>query len=177
MADACRKEFETFFSRPWTEGLARRYALDPATSSTNDKSGALLLRLQQVMVDIGNFKDDPTVLGARNDGPLKTKLLLDWAARHPRLLASFPKWDAKRLVDPFDTPRQWLIRRVRSGAPQFLGRLKRGGEYSPRELAVISLLAGNFPSTDNRRFRGQGYTVAEIIDAETKYMRKYMKRA
>ncbi len=129
----------------------------------------LLSRLQTVMVEIDRFceKADPTKRRLSSDVSWRMGLLLDWADHHRSVIEEFPKWNDATLDFRVPRPHPGLILNAVSASRG----LKPKNGFTPRALAVISLLAGNLPIND-RRLARKGYTVATIIDLETKHIRK-----
>lgn len=161
----CRLEFEERFGCPWTEDLERRYAAGRHALDDDVEAARLLLRLKEVCNEIDVFAEQ---VGRRADSrtPLLTKLLLDWALHNSECS---PQIDPTIVRSKMATSRQRLVARIRSGQPQpFDRRIRR--DAGPRDLAVLSILIGNFPSV-NAADLECGITVAQAIDRETKSMR------
>lgn len=176
--DACRQELLAEYACAWSDELAARYVFDSKMRADHDYAIELMDRLAEVCAEIEDYRTRRAKDGAHHR-PFGAKLLLRWAERHRELLTSIHtsphRVKQKRHATSARTARQFVVTQVRFAfASVSAPPLPR--ELPARGLALLSLLAGNFPDFNDEELAA-GRTVAEAIDRETKTMRRVLNSA
>lgn len=192
--EQCREDFLDAFEEEWTPALKARYQLDAEQAAEDDEAGKILLRLHEIVEDIGTFLRFSDTRDVPMDRAVMRRAgaLYRWLHEHPDLVRTalpyrrrtsasddLPPKPPKVLGKRGASHRYVIVHRVRRGFPLPSDRLPEGPEgYTPRHFALISLLMGNLPVLELQRLRSPpppgkpAYTVDEVIGLETKYMRK-----
>jgi hypothetical protein len=181
--EACREEFQKTFGEEWTDVLRERYALDPGLSVADDLAGKLRSDLHKVLVDLKHFL---WFESARDEAMERAESLYRWLDEHPEIAIAARSYGGELSVDegvPTKTlpslgvtHRYAIVHRVRRGSPLSPVRLRmEPGRSEKRGFALISLLTNSRPTLEEKKLKSPGYTVAEVIDLERKYMDKVAK--
>ena len=176
------QEFLQLFGVDWSPRLNARYR--HSTRTLTDEPD--WERLQRLLKDANKLIAKLSPAGtARRMQRHELEIAL-WLRSYAKLLVDAEYVLLMCLSLDSDSPRHRLLSRVFSeagtargvtpiGDPSAPGRtLGLTTKFTARELAVISLLAGNWPDLSEEAVRGM--TVAGVIQREATYLRKYARK-
>lgn len=165
----CLDKFERRFRKPWNPGWESLLRGSDAPGQTERRARALHEKLRGTMVDVVTFAKQGDWGGGcaqflRWWAPQFLEPLLTHASMQPGLKwIGDPKLDARpRLVDLLEN-----IDLFRSD--------RRPSALDAKDYAIVSLLAGNWPTTKTTPMPERGLKVADILEAEAATFARHIR--
>jgi hypothetical protein len=153
----CRADFLKAFGKPWRYKWAR--LLGPS-SQTDRAARIVAAKLRDVLREVETF--------AQTSKLASVAALRRWAQAAGPLPPQRPDRTRTELVRVLDMRNLFGLPARQDGSPRFL---------KPRELAIVSLLAGNWPSPPREHPKSRQPTKpVDVIDAEHRAIAQTLRR-